>query len=114
MCLSLYVSKEEEDAQRHYKDSTSAALCNKLDRINYNDLQTNFNKFMKCFKLPIQVRTLEDTNTLFFGRQLQFMSEKELEKLAALIIQQQNMNSRLDLLQHLLEVMKYYFPPPPS
>ena len=110
LCLSLFVLKEEEDAQRHYKFSATGALYDKLDRIKWNELCTNFNDFTKCFEHPIQVRIFEDNDNEFFGRELQFISKKELEKLASLIIQQQTMNSWLDPQLHPIGVMKYYYP----
>ena len=112
--LFLFVLEAEEDAQRYYKFFASGALPDKLDRINWNELRTNFNDFMKCFQHPILVKILEDGDNKLFARKLQFMSKKELEKLVSLIIQQQTMNSQLDPQLHPTRVMKYYYPLCPS
>ena len=97
LCLSLFLLKLEENAQRTYKFSASGVLQEKLDRINWNEHRTNFNEFMKFFRHPIQVRTFEDGDNGFFNKKLQFMNGFKLERLATLIIQQQTMNSGVDL-----------------
>ena len=77
---------------RRYPFSCSGALRALLESVNWWEIRTQFNEGMRSLRYPISVYVANPTDVYLFQKDLGYMTEKELERLVILIIDQQMMN----------------------
>ena len=79
---------------RRYPFSCSSALRALLESVNWWEIRTQFNEGMRCLRYPISIYVANPADVYFFQKDLRHMTEKELERLVILIINQQMMDDR--------------------
>ena len=79
---------------RRYPFSCSGALRALLESVNWWEIRTQINKEMRCLQYPISVYVADLADVYLFQKDLGHMTEKELERLVILIINQQMMDDR--------------------